>query len=204
MKCISLNYVLLSDRTLDIFEIGPLYNSQTQLNVCEKEELPCFLYLIQIFGVSTILGSNHKLRWKSDYDRNITQYVPGKQVLWKIIIKGPTKTNGKEQRAKLLIKEGQRNLWLSPKEFCWPFLVCFACCVFSLQCLEMRFISFPSGQSNTAVIIVLSTGRKNGKFHLCAVFGNVRPQAFLICSSSTHYYWDSRELWFKTFNMVVR
>ena len=23
----------------------------TQLNVCEKEELPCFLYLIQIFGV---------------------------------------------------------------------------------------------------------------------------------------------------------
>ena len=27
----------------------------TQLNVCEKEELPCFLYLIQIFG------SNHYL-----------------------------------------------------------------------------------------------------------------------------------------------
>ena len=62
-----LNYVLPSDRTLDILEIGPLYNSHTQLNVCEKEELPCFLYLIQIFGVSTILGSNHKLRWKSDY-----------------------------------------------------------------------------------------------------------------------------------------
>ena len=24
----------------------------TQLNVCEKEELPCFLYLIQIFGTA--------------------------------------------------------------------------------------------------------------------------------------------------------
>ena len=50
LKCISLNYVLPSDRTLDILEIGPLYNKHTQLNVCEKEELPCFLYLIQIFG----------------------------------------------------------------------------------------------------------------------------------------------------------
>ena len=49
LKCISLNYVLPSDRTLDILEIGPLYNKHTQLNVCEKEELPYFLYLIQIF-----------------------------------------------------------------------------------------------------------------------------------------------------------
>ena len=35
--------------TLDILEIGPLDDSHTQLNVCEKEEFPCFLYLIQIF-----------------------------------------------------------------------------------------------------------------------------------------------------------
>jgi hypothetical protein len=49
LKCMSLNYVMPSDRTLDILEIGPLYNKHTQLNVCEKEELPCFLYLIQIF-----------------------------------------------------------------------------------------------------------------------------------------------------------
>ena len=25
--------------------------THTQLNVCEKEELPCFLYLIQIFAI---------------------------------------------------------------------------------------------------------------------------------------------------------
>jgi hypothetical protein len=31
-------------------EIGPLYNKHTQLNVCGKEDLPCFLYSIQIFG----------------------------------------------------------------------------------------------------------------------------------------------------------
>ena len=49
LKCISLNYVLPSDRTLNILEIGPLYNSHTQLNVYEKEKLQCFLYLIQIF-----------------------------------------------------------------------------------------------------------------------------------------------------------
>ena len=49
LKCISLNYVLPSDSTLDILEIGPLYHSHTQLSVCEKEELQCFLYLIQIF-----------------------------------------------------------------------------------------------------------------------------------------------------------
>ena len=42
--------MLPSYRTLDILEIGSLDNKHTQLNVCEKEELPCFLYLIQIFG----------------------------------------------------------------------------------------------------------------------------------------------------------
>ena len=31
-------------------DFGPLFCKHTQLNVCEKEELPCFLYLIQIFG----------------------------------------------------------------------------------------------------------------------------------------------------------
>ena len=30
--------------------VGPLNHCHTQLNVCEKEELQCFLYLIQIFG----------------------------------------------------------------------------------------------------------------------------------------------------------
>ena len=52
LKFISLIYVLPSDRTLDILEIGPLYNSHTQLNVCEEEELQCFLYLIQIFDLN--------------------------------------------------------------------------------------------------------------------------------------------------------
>ena len=47
---VSLNHVLPSDRTLGILKIGPLYHCHTQLNVCEKEELQCFLYLIQIFG----------------------------------------------------------------------------------------------------------------------------------------------------------
>ena len=32
-----------------LLEIGPLYCKHTQLNLCEKEELPCFLYLIQTF-----------------------------------------------------------------------------------------------------------------------------------------------------------
>ena len=38
-------------QVFDILEIGPLYHGHTQLNVCEKEELQCFLYLIQIFGI---------------------------------------------------------------------------------------------------------------------------------------------------------
>ena len=36
---------------------GPLKCSHTQLNVCEKEELSCFLYLIQIFGFKVGLQS---------------------------------------------------------------------------------------------------------------------------------------------------
>ena len=60
LKCISLNYVLPSDRTLDILEIGPLYNKHTQLNVCEKEELPCFLYLIQIFAPDQWLTKSNR------------------------------------------------------------------------------------------------------------------------------------------------
>ena len=36
------------------FRNGPLYYKHTQLNVCEKEELPCFLYLIQIFGAKSL------------------------------------------------------------------------------------------------------------------------------------------------------
>ena len=58
LKCISLNYVLPSDRTLDILEIGPLYNKHTQLNVCEKEELRCAFTTNKKFGnhlfVSTV------------------------------------------------------------------------------------------------------------------------------------------------------
>ena len=46
---VSLNHVLPSDGTLGILKIGPLNHCHTQLNVCEKEELQCFLYLIQIF-----------------------------------------------------------------------------------------------------------------------------------------------------------
>ena len=36
---------------LGLLEIGPLYCKHTQLNVCEKEELPCFLYLMKIFAL---------------------------------------------------------------------------------------------------------------------------------------------------------
>ena len=35
-------------------KISPLYHCHTQLNVCEKEGLQCFSYLIQIFGYTTI------------------------------------------------------------------------------------------------------------------------------------------------------
>ena len=39
-----------------IFETK-FFKSHTQLNVCEKEELPCLLYLIQIFDLNLfILG----------------------------------------------------------------------------------------------------------------------------------------------------
>ena len=41
-----------------LLEIGPLYYKHTQLNVCEKEELPCFLYLLQIFALG-LLSANH-------------------------------------------------------------------------------------------------------------------------------------------------
>ena len=35
-------------------KIGPLYHCHTQLNVCEKEGLQCFSYLIQIFVLDQI------------------------------------------------------------------------------------------------------------------------------------------------------
>ena len=41
----------------------------TQLNVCEKEELPCFLYLIQIFDA---MQSNRNVQWQK---KNICSYV---------------------------------------------------------------------------------------------------------------------------------
>ena len=41
--------MLPSYRTWNILKIGPLYHCHTQLNVCEKEGLQCFSYLIQIF-----------------------------------------------------------------------------------------------------------------------------------------------------------
>ena len=65
LKWISLNYVLPSYRTLDILEIGSLYNKHTQLNVCEKEEFQCFLYLIQIFGLNWIQTFNVIIIWDS-------------------------------------------------------------------------------------------------------------------------------------------
>ena len=45
-----------------IMTFGPLKCRHTQLNVCEKEELPCFLYLIQIFAQGqTCLRAGHVL-----------------------------------------------------------------------------------------------------------------------------------------------
>ena len=55
-------------QVFDILEIGPLYHGHTQLNVCEKEELQCFLYLIQIFGGGLPLTMTHMIFIGSFYD----------------------------------------------------------------------------------------------------------------------------------------
>ena len=39
-------------------QLTGLWTFKNRLNVCEKEELPCFLYLIQIFG----LGRNRECK----------------------------------------------------------------------------------------------------------------------------------------------
>ena len=44
------------DITLNILGTFYVKSKHTQLNVCEKEELTCFLYLIQIFGKDKCLG----------------------------------------------------------------------------------------------------------------------------------------------------
>ena len=52
-----------------LLEIGPLYYKHTQLNVCEKEELPCFLYLIQIF-VFTVFRTKQENYYKQQNKQN--------------------------------------------------------------------------------------------------------------------------------------
>ena len=50
----------------------------TQLNVCEKERFPCFLYLIQIFGVGII--------WiLLEYASNETWSLSILNIFWKIL-----------------------------------------------------------------------------------------------------------------------